>query len=275
VFGKQIYLQELENKCVEIEKKNDTISTLRGEFDVKDATINNLKSQIKDKNDTLLKKSNAITKLIKSSLIKENRIKELEAQIGSKDAALEQKVKTITEVNLSNSTKDDGIKYLEAQVKEKENSIAALKDKLANHIINGGYPKQEVECLIEEIRKEKRGHDKTWRLSPFNTNPIRYFGRSRKRASTSRRQGHAQSGVPSDQRQGYDPRSISFQQTAKAASIAWSITVIDPRRPRLPRLRGEIDAQLLDDGIHGWLSGIRESDMRPICSRSRDSQYID
>jgi hypothetical protein len=41
VLNKQIHLQELENKCVEIEKKNHTISTLRGEFDVKDTTISN------------------------------------------------------------------------------------------------------------------------------------------------------------------------------------------------------------------------------------------
>jgi hypothetical protein len=112
------------------------------------SAISSLESQIKKKNDTLLEKSNAITALIKSNVIKENIIKELEAQIESKDAALKQKVKTITEVNLSNSTKDNKIKYLEAQAKEKDKSIAALKDELANYIINGGFPKQEVERLV-------------------------------------------------------------------------------------------------------------------------------
>jgi hypothetical protein len=57
--------------------------------------------------------------------------------------------------------------------------------------------------------------------------------------------------------------------------MSWSITTIDPRRPRLPRVREEIDTQLHNEGIHGWLSGIREPEMRPICSRLKDRQIID
>jgi hypothetical protein len=261
VFGKQIYLQELENKCVEIEKKIDTISTLRGEFDVKDATINNLRSQIKEKNEALLNKSNAITALIKSNAIKENKIKELEVQIESKDVALQRKVKPITEVNLSNSTKDDEIKQLEAQVKEKENSIAALKDKLANHIVDKGYPKQEVE---RHGKKKERRHDLTLRGMAISL--IRRTRRKQKLASPTT--------ISFNQSQSHDLWTTSSQEPAKAASIGWSITAIHPQRPRLPRLREAIDTQLLNDGIHGWLSGISESDMRPICSRSQDRQNI-
>jgi uncharacterized protein (DUF3084 family) len=262
VFGKQIYLQELANKCIEIEKKNDTITTLCKEIDVKNTTISSLRSQIKEKNEALLNKSNAITALIKSNAIKENKIEDLEVQIESKDVALQRKVKPITEVNLSISTKDDRIKHLEAQVKEKENSIAAFKDKLADHIINGGYPKQEVERFGKKI---KRRPDLTLRGKAISL--VRRTRRTQKPSSATT--------ISSDQSQSHDPRSISSQKPAKAASIAWSITVIDPQRPRLPRLRGEIDTQLLNEGIRGWLSGIRESDMRPICSRSRDRQYID
>jgi uncharacterized protein (DUF3084 family) len=252
VFGKQIYLQELANKCIEIEKKNDTITTLCKEIDVKNTTISSLRSQIKEKNEALLNKSNAITALIKSNAIKENKIEDLEVQIESKDVALQRKVKPITEVNLSISTKDDRIKHLEAQ----------FKDKLADHIINGGYPKQEVERFGKKI---KRRPDLTLRGKAISL--VRRTRRTQKPSSATT--------ISSDQSQSHDPRSISSQKPAKAASIAWSITVIDPQRPRLPRLRGEIDTQLLNEGIRGWLSGIRESDMRPICSRSRDRQYID
>jgi hypothetical protein len=57
--------------------------------------------------------------------------------------------------------------------------------------------------------------------------------------------------------------------------MSWSITTIDPRRPRLPRVREEIDTQLHNEGIHGWLSGIHEPEMRPICSRLKHRQIID
>jgi hypothetical protein len=210
-----------------------------------------------------LEKSNAITALIKSNVIKENIIKELEAQIESKDAALKQKVKTITEVNLSNSTKDNKIKYLEAQAKEKDKSIAALKDELANYIINGGFPKQEVERLG---KKNERRHDSTLRGMAISL--IQRTRRTQKLAHPTT--------TSFDQSQGHDFWTSSPQKPAKAASIAWSITAIHPQRPRLPRLCGEIDTQLLSDGIHRWLSGIRESDMRPICPRrSEDRQNVD
>jgi hypothetical protein len=265
VFSKQIYLQqqELADKCLEIEKRDQTIIALSMEMDVKDTTINNLKSQVKKNQNALLKKSNAITKLIKSNVIKGNRIKGLEAQIGSKDAALEQKVKTIIEVNLSNSTKDNRIEEVEMQVKEKENSAVALEHKLANHIINGGYPKQEVERLG---KKKERRHDLTLRGMAIGL--IRRTRRKQKLASPTT--------TSFDQSQSHDSWTTSSQKPAKAASIGWSVTAIHPQRPRLPRFREEIDTQLLNDGIHGWLSGIRESDMRPICPRrSEDRRNID
>jgi hypothetical protein len=278
VFEKQIYLQELANKCVEIEKKNDTITTLRGEIDVQDTTTSNLQTQIKEKNDTLLEKSNAITKLIKSNVIKENRIKELEAQIESKDVALQQKVKTITEVNLSNSTKDDEIKHLEAQAKEKDDTITALENKLTYNIIDRNKSKQEYDPLGLEISRRQdpilRGMANDYNL---------YFGASRRpsfwnpgyshggglsdqiqginsRPSMSQKLlGDSLTNITVDPSQGYDPQPISFREPAKATSIDWSTITTRGHFPPHPQLDREVDSQLRDDGIRWWLSGVGQT----------------
>jgi uncharacterized coiled-coil protein SlyX len=224
IFGKQLYLQELANKSVEIEKKNDNIKTLSGEIDVKNTTISNLQTQIKEKNGALLKKSNAITKLNKSNVIKENRIKELEAEIESKDFALQQKSDAVAEVNRSNTKKDNNIKELETQLKlrvrtieevyrsnsmkegrikhletqvwEKDDSIAALEYKLANSIIHRKKLEQKFERFGQKIEGRQDLTLRGMAVSIFR--PLRA---TRRPGSTSQSRGQTQNGGPSDQSQ--------------------------------------------------------------------------
>jgi hypothetical protein len=278
VLNKQIYLQELANKCVEIEKKNDTITTLRGEIDVQDTTNSNLQTQIKEKNEVLFNKSNAITTLIKRDLIKENRIKGLEAQIESKDVVLQQKSDAIAELGKNNTTKDNTIKQLEAQAKEKDDTITALEHKLAYSIIDRNKSKQEYNSLGLEI---SRRQDPILRGMANNSNL--YFGASRRpsfwnpgyshggglsdqiqginsRPSMSQKLlGDSLTNITVDPSQGYDPQPISFREPAKATSIDWSTITTRGHFPPHPQLDREVDSQLRDDGIRWWLSGVGQT----------------
>jgi uncharacterized coiled-coil protein SlyX len=214
IFGKQLYLQELANKSVEIEKKNDNIKTLSGEIDVKNTTISNLQTQIKEKNGALFK----------SNVIKENRIKELEAEIESKDFALQQKSDAVAEVNRSNTKKDNNIKELETQLKlrvrtieevyrsnsmkegrikhletqvwEKDDSIAALEYKLANSIIHRKKLEQKFERFGQKIEGRQDLTLRGMAVSIFR--PLRA---TRRPGSTSQSRGQTQNGGPSDQSQ--------------------------------------------------------------------------
>lgn len=295
VYSMQVHQQELANDTIEVKKRDETITTLSAEIKSKNATIEDLQAQIKEKDDALEDMRNTLKEVKKSNSTKNDTIKGLEAVVREKDHSLSMKNDTITDTSRDNSRKKHRITMLEFEVKSKNITIATLEKELCDNIIRREKLEQEFERLgIQTESRQRqslrgkatgfmhhfRGPPRSSRLTPISeksdcspsaispgpsqavTSHPAIAPDSPPTAPGIACQSPASSSQ--DKLQSPKPPTITLEKPTKTASVDWSTMTTAQGRSLHPRFGGEVDWQLREDSVRGWVGGRFGSRRRPL-----------